>query len=265
MTVGRSARLGFCRIGFGKAQHGFDPIKKQFAVGQASQIVVHGVVQQAFFGGLERGHIGERADEPHHLAIGTDHRTRSQRKPQVMPIGRAHAEILRHAATPLFEHAVERGAEAVAVEMMQDLEPFRRRSLQRSALEPQHGLGLAAGEDMIGRDVPVPDHVAGARQRQCSPFDVGDNAVGDAARKGMLHHGEPDQHDDQHQAAEQRRRDNVVGQVAEHSECRTEHPDDQQQPGRDQKDGAVEVVRREVDDKDEAEHGNQKQRDAGDA
>ena len=44
-----------------------------------------------------------------------------------------------------------------------------------------------------------------------------------------------------------------------------EHPDDQQQPGRDQHHGAVVVVGGEVDDEGEAEHGDQEQRYAGDA
>ena len=64
-------------------------------------------------------------------------------------------------------------------------------------------------------DVPVPDHVAGAGQRQRAALDVGDDAVGDAAGEGVLHHREADQHDDEHEPAEQRRRDDVVGEIAE--------------------------------------------------
>jgi hypothetical protein len=44
-----------------------------------------------------------------------------------VPVGGAHAEILRDTAAPLFDDAVERGAEAVAVERMQDFEPRCRR------------------------------------------------------------------------------------------------------------------------------------------
>ena len=36
----------------------------------------------------------------------------------------------------------------------------------------------------------------------------------DAAGEGVLHHREADQHDDQHEAAEQRRADDVVGDEA---------------------------------------------------
>ena len=36
----------------------------------------------------------------------------------------------------------------------------------------------------------------------------------DAAREGVLHHREADQHHDQHEAAEQRRPDDVVGHDA---------------------------------------------------
>ena len=75
-------------------------------------------------------------------------------------------------------------------------------------------LGLRAGEDLVGGDVPVPDHVAGAGERERAALDVGDDAVRDAAGEGVLHHREADQHDDQHQAAEQRRADDVVGDDA---------------------------------------------------
>ena len=127
ITVG-----AYCRVGLGEAEHGFEPVEEQFAVGQAGEIVVHGVVQQPLFGGLEFGHVGQRADEAHHFAVGADHRPRAQREPQIMPVGGAQAEILRHAAAPLFEHAVERGAEAVAVELMQDFEPLGRRTFAAS-------------------------------------------------------------------------------------------------------------------------------------
>ena len=42
---------------------------------------MHGVVQQAFLGSLELGHVAQRADQPHHFAIGADHRPRAQREP----------------------------------------------------------------------------------------------------------------------------------------------------------------------------------------
>ena len=260
MTVGR-----IVVIGLGEAEHRFEPVEEQFAVGQAGEIVVHGVVQQPLLGGLEFGHVGQRADETNHLAVGADHRPRAQREPQIVAVGGAHAEILRDAAAPLLEHAVERGAEAVAVELMQDVEPLGGRAVERSVLEPERGFGFGAGEDLVGGNVPVPDHVAGAGERQRAALDVGDDAAGHAAGKGVLHHREADQHDDEDEAAEQRRPDNVVGDKAQHRQRRADHPDDEQKPGRDQHHGAVVVVGREIDDEREAEHGDEEQRDAGDA
>ena len=75
-TVGR-----ICRIGLGERQHGFEPVEEQLAVRQAGEVVVHGVVQQPLLGGLELGDVGERADQPHHLAVGADHRPRLEREP----------------------------------------------------------------------------------------------------------------------------------------------------------------------------------------
>ena len=68
-------------IGLGEAQHRVEAIEEQFAIGQAGEIVMYGVVQQPLFGGLDLGHVGERADEADHLAVGADHRPRFQRKP----------------------------------------------------------------------------------------------------------------------------------------------------------------------------------------
>ena len=133
---------------------------------------------------------------------------------QIMAVGGAQAEILVEAAAPLLDRAVERGAEAVAVERMQHVEPGRRRAFQRAALEAEQLFGFRAGVDLVGGDVPVPDQVAGAGQRERAAFDVGDDAVRDAAGEGVLHHREADQHHDQHQAAEQRRADDVVGDHA---------------------------------------------------
>ena len=197
-----------------KPKRGLDAVEEQFAIGQAGEVVVHGVVQQPFFGILELGHVGERADQAHDLAIGADHRPRLEREPEIMAIRRAQPEILGEPAAPLLEHAVKRRAEAVAIERMQHLEPRRGGAFQRAALEAEHVLGFRAGEDLVGGDIPVPDHVAGAGQSERTAFDVGHDAMRDAARERVLHDREADQHHDQHQAAEQGRADDVIGDDA---------------------------------------------------
>ena len=85
------------RIGLGEGEHAFEPVDEQLAVGQAGQVVVHGVVQQPLLRVLEFGDVGERADEPHHLAVRADHRPRLEREPQIMAVGRAQAEVLQRA------------------------------------------------------------------------------------------------------------------------------------------------------------------------
>ncbi len=227
---------------------------------------MHGVVQHALFGVLDLGDVGERADHARDLAVGADHRARLQREPHEMAVGRAQPEILHQPAAALVEHAVERGAEAVLVERVQHLEPFRRRAFQRAAFQPEQAFGLRAGEHLVGGDVPVPDQVAGAGQRQRAALDVGDDAGGGAAAgEGVLHDRKSDQHHDQHEAAEQRGADDVVGDGARHRHAGRDHPDHQQEPGRDQQHRAVEAVRREIDDQRKAGEGDQHQRDARDA
>ena len=183
-----------------------------------------------------------------------------------MTVGRAQPEILHQPAAALVEHAVERGAETVLIERMQHLEPFRGRAFQRAALQAEQAFGLGAGEDLVGGDVPVPDQVARAGQRQRAALDVGDHAGGGAAAgEGVLHHRKSDQHHDQHEAAEQRRADDVVGDAAGHRHAGRDHPDHQQEPGRDQQHRAVEAVGREIDDQRKAGERDQHQRHPRDA
>ena len=108
---------------------------------------MHRVVQQALLGGLELGDVGERADEAHHLAVRADHGPRLEREPEIVAVRRAQPEVLHQPAAALLEHAVERGAEAVAVVRVQHVEPARRRAFERAALEAEQLLGLGAGED----------------------------------------------------------------------------------------------------------------------
>ena len=98
---------------------------------------MHGVVQQPLLGGLELGHVGERADQSHHLAVRADHRPRLEREPQVMAVRRAQPEVLHQPAAALLQHAVERRAEAVAVERVQHVEPARRRAFEPAALDAE--------------------------------------------------------------------------------------------------------------------------------
>ena len=227
---------------------------------------MHGVVQHALFGVLDLGDVGERADHAGNLAVGADHRACLEREPHEMAVGRAQAEVLHQPAAALVEHAVERGAEAILIERVQHFEPFRGRAFQRAALQPEQAFGLGAGEHLVGGDVPVPDQVAGTGQRQRAALDVGDDAGGGAAaREGVLHDRKADQHHDQHETAEQRGADDVVGDGAGHRHAGRDHPDHQQEPGRDQQHRAVEAVRREIDDQREARERDQHQRDARNA
>ena len=182
-----------------------------------------------------------------------------------MAVGRAHAKILGDAAAPLLDDAVQRCAEAIAVKRMHHFEPVRCRAVERSALEAEHGFGFRAGENAIGGYVPIPYHVPGASQRQSTALDVRYDSLRKSASEGVLHHREADQHDDENEATEQRRPDDIVGQESQNRHCRADHPDHQKKPGRNQHHRAVETVGRKIDNQTESKHGYEEQRDARDA
>ena len=65
-------------------------------------------------------------------------------------------------------------------------------------------LHLGADEDAVGDHVPVEHHVARAGQGERPALGVAHEALREgAAREGVLHHGEADEHDDEHEAADQ--------------------------------------------------------------
>ena len=109
-------------------------------------------------------------------------------------------------------------------------------------LKPSDVLDLAAGLDAVARRVPVPDRMPGADERQRLLLGVADQALRErAAGEGVLHDGEGDQHHDQHQSAGERRlHDGMVDAAGDGEPCR-EHPEEQDDPGRDQHDRAVEA------------------------
>ena len=261
MTVGR--RFPDARP---HGEGGVEPVEEQLAVGQAGQVVVHGIVEQALLGGLGLGAVRQRADDPHHLAVRTHHGAGLQGVPEVMAVGGAQAEEVRDATAALLQHGVERGAVALPVEAVQQVEPARGRAFEAAALEAQLVLDLRADVDAVGVDVPVEDDVARARQRQGLALRVGDRAVAEAGpREGVLHDGEADEHHEQHEPAHQGRGHEVVREDALDGETRRRHPHGQDEPGGDQHHGAIVAVGGQVQHQDQpdARHGGQ--RDAGDA
>ena len=148
---------------------------------------------------------------------------------------------------------------------MQHFEPARGRALERAALESQQRLGFRAGEDLVSRDVPVPDHVSCTSERERAALDIGDDAAGDAAGEGVLHYGEPDQHHDQDKAAEQCRTNYVVRDQPRDRKRRGNGPHRKQQPGGNQQDRAVKAVMGQIDHEPEAENRDSEERDARDA
>ena len=73
--------------------------------------------------------IGERADEPDHLAVRAHHRARLEAEPDGMPCRGAQPEVLEQATAALLDRAVERGAKAIAVERMEHVNPLCRRAI----------------------------------------------------------------------------------------------------------------------------------------
>ena len=89
---------------------------------------------------------------------------------------------------------------------MQYFKPAGRRPFQRATLETKLGFHLRRDKCAVARHIPVKYNIAGARQGQRFALLIRHRAHGQhTTGKGVLHHGETDQHDYQHKAADQRR------------------------------------------------------------
>ena len=128
---------------------------------------------------------------------------------------------MEDAAAPVLDHRVEGGRVAVEVEGVEQAEPVRGRAFERPALEAELALDLGPGEDPVAGDVPVEHHVAGAGSASARRSVSRDEGMGQAAaREGVLHDREADQHDDEHEAADQGRLDEVAAELPHDREAR---------------------------------------------
>jgi len=134
------------------------------------------------------------------------------------------SEFQRQPAAGLLQRRIEPGAEPVAIEGMDLLRQRRRRTGERVLRNIEELRDLRADMDAIGGDIPVEGGIARSREGQGLALGVADDALRKhAPREGMLHDGEADQHDDQNEAANEGRRDKVIGEIARHGEsCRAD-------------------------------------------
>ncbi len=226
-----------------------------------------GVVQQPLLGGFHLGDVGDRPDDANHLPVVSDDRPGLEAVPEVRPDLGPQAEIVEDPASAILDHRVEGCRVTIDVEGVEQAEPVRGRAFERPALEAELALDLGPREDPITGDVPIEHDVAGAGQRQRAALGVRDEGMGQtAAREGVLHDGESDQHHDEHEAADQGRLDEVAADLPGDGKARRDHPDHEQRPGRHEQDGAVvAVMDGEIDDEQESDPGHGRDRDARDA
>ena len=123
-------------------------------------------MEETIFGNLCLRDVGQRADDPEDLAIGTDDRPRLEVEPEIMGIRRAHTKIEMDLAASLFQHGVKRGAIPIAVGRMDNAEPADRRPVQRADLETETVLAFGADIDLVADDIPIEHQFIGTRQRQ---------------------------------------------------------------------------------------------------
>ena len=198
----------------------------------------------------------------HHLAVGADDRPGPQHETRIWPSVDAQPEILDDPTAPLFDHRVERGAIAVLVERMDEVEP-----VATPVLRACRGGGRAAarlpGRRRCWSDVTSQSNTMSPApvERQRPALGIGDQTCANAPPANaccitvkpisMTISTRPPI-----SAGWTRSSVELPGD----GEARSRDPDEQQEPGRDQHDRAVVAVDREIDDQDEADAGHGRDR-----
>ncbi len=238
-----------------------EPVQQQLPVGRAGEIVVDRIMQQPLRRRLGVGDVADRAGAAHDLAVGPHDRPGLEREPVIMAVTGAQPECLVDFSAPLIDDRIEHNPVAVAVGRMQQVEPVPRRAFQRPVFQSQYVLYVLADLDPVARHVPVPDCVTGADQGERLLLGVGNQALRQsAAGEGMLHDGKGRQHDNKNQATGQCRLQRGVVDLTGYRQPGRADPEDQYQPGRDQHDGPVIIVQRQIEDDEQADNGGAGQR-----
>ena len=226
---------------------------------------MHGVVQQALATGAILVDVLQGADDAVDLAVAAEHRLNSHAEGAEAAIVSGKADIGRDLAAAQFDQGVEGGAEAVAILGVHAIEPALDRAAQRAAAFAEAGAEFIGDGNAVALDVPVIDEVARAGERQGAALDFGEGADRHLPfREGVLHRGEAQQHDDEHQAAGHRRLRDVVRDLPGDHQPGVEQPGDIDDPGRHQQHGAIIAAQRQQQDQEEAGDAEQRQHQASD-
>ena len=126
---------------------------------------------------------------------------------------------------------------------MQQFKPFVGRSVERTGLQTQMLRCLRSCKYFVAINIPVPNGVATSGQGERLSFDVADQSLNERATcKRMLHHGEGNQQDDEHEPATECGLDDVIVQFAADGHPCSSDPGENEKPGGDQQNRAVETA-----------------------
>ncbi len=161
----RGAALGV--VALGAADRLVEAVDEQHAVGQAGERVVQRVVLQAPLGLAAVGDVGERADDAGRAAVLVAHRDAAREHPAVGAVAVLHPVLeLEVVVRAVGQVRVERLRERRAVVGVHAAEPLPARLADLVLAVAEHGLPAGGVEDAVLGDVPVPDAVVGALQRE---------------------------------------------------------------------------------------------------
>ena len=169
-----------------------------------------------------------------------------------------HAKLDAHLAARALLHRAEQQLEALAVGGVHVLGEIVDLGGELAGLEAEHRLHHGADLDLVAPHIPFP-------HRGTSPVDGERSQLLLARRRaierleraeGVLGDGEADEHDDQHQPGRQPEHDDVARQPAGEGDAGAEQPNQQQHPGRHQRQRAVLPAQRQEQRQRGADAGN---------
>ncbi len=135
------------------------------------------------------------------LTVAAEHGLHAHAEGAVAAVVGSEADVGRDLASAQLDQRVERRSEPVAVVGVDTVEPAFDGATEGTAAFAQANRELVGDTDAVALDVPVEDEVARAGEREGTPLDFAERADRHLPfREGVLHRGEAEQHDDEHEA-----------------------------------------------------------------
>ena len=242
-----------------------EAVEHELAIGQPREAVMHGVVQEALVRALGVGHVADKADTAQRAHVRVGDTRGLELEPAVGVIGVAHAEIGADLGPRALLHGPQHQSEAIAVRRVQMLDEIVDLGRKLAGAETEGGLDQRAHLDLVAARIPLPHGRAGAVDGERAQLQFARRRAVEwlARAESELGDREADEHQDEDKPGHKARDDDVAREPPRQRHGRGEDPNEEQDPGWDQRQRAVLAAQCEEQRERAADRADHQKRGAG--